>query len=78
MRFVARPAVLLVLLAMALNSLVTNPRWEWDVVAKYLTEESIVHGVWMTVQLTLITAVILLLIGIAAIFSMIFQVGPFD
>jgi putative membrane protein len=30
------------------------------------------------VSLTLITAVILLLIGIAAIVSMVFQVGPFD
>lgn len=47
-----------VLLAMAVNSLVTNPRWEWDVVGAYLTEESIVRGVWTTVQLTLITAVL--------------------
>ena len=51
-------AVVGVLLAMVLNSLVTNPRWEWDVVAAYLTEESIVRGVWTTVQLTLITAVL--------------------
>jgi hypothetical protein len=29
-------------------------------------------------SLTLITAVLLLLIGIAAIVSMVFQVGPFD
>ncbi|MBJ7453596.1 MAG: amino acid ABC transporter permease [Blastococcus sp.] len=51
-------AVVAVLLAMALNSLITNPRWEWDVVGAYLTEESIVRGVWTTVQLTLITAVL--------------------
>ena len=38
-------AVVAVLLAMVLNSLVTNPRWEWDVVGLYLTEESIVRGV---------------------------------
>ncbi|MGY1693341.1 MULTISPECIES: amino acid ABC transporter permease [unclassified Geodermatophilus] len=51
-------AVVAVLLAMVVNSLVTNPRWEWDVVGAYLTEESIVRGVWTTVQLTLITAVL--------------------
>ena len=49
-------AVVAVLLAMVLNSLITNPRWEWDVVGAYLTEESIVRGVWMTIQLTFITA----------------------
>ena len=46
------PPVVAVLLAMAVNSLVTNPRWEWDVVGAYLTEESIVRGVWTTIQLT--------------------------
>ncbi|MGY1661791.1 amino acid ABC transporter permease [Geodermatophilus sp. SYSU D00705] len=51
-------AVVAVLLAMVVNSLVTNPRWEWDVVAAYVTEESIVRGVWTTIQLTLITAVL--------------------
>ena len=49
-------AVVAVLLAMVLNSLITNPRWEWDVVGAYLTEESIVRGVWTTIELTLITA----------------------
>jgi polar amino acid transport system permease protein len=48
--------IVAVLLAMVANSLITNPRWEWDVVGAYLTEESIVRGVWMTIQLTLITA----------------------
>jgi polar amino acid transport system permease protein len=50
-------AVVAVLLAMVVNSLVTNPRWEWDVVA-YLTEESIVRGVLTTIELTAITAVL--------------------
>ena len=50
-RWVATAAVA-VLLAMVLNSLVTNPRWEWGVVGAYLTEESIVRGVVTTVQLT--------------------------
>jgi polar amino acid transport system permease protein len=51
-------AVVVVLLAMVANSLITNPRWEWDVVAAYVTEESIVEGVWTTIELTAITAVL--------------------
>jgi polar amino acid transport system permease protein len=56
-RWVATVAVA-VLLAMVLHSLVTNPRWEWDIVGAYLTERSIVHGVLTTIELTLITAVL--------------------
>jgi polar amino acid transport system permease protein len=56
-RWVATAAVA-VLLAMVVNSLVTNPRWEWGVVGAYLTEESIVRGVLTTIELTAITAVV--------------------
>jgi putative membrane protein len=43
-----------------------------------MTEEGLVHGESrFPPSLTLIIAVVLLLIGIAAIVSMIFQVGPF-
>ena len=51
-------AVVAVLLAMVVHSLVTNPRWEWGIVGQYLTETSIVHGVLTTIELTLVTAVI--------------------
>jgi polar amino acid transport system permease protein len=51
-------AVVGVLLAMVVNSLVTNPRWEWGVVGAYLTEASIVRGVLTTIELTAITAVV--------------------
>src|SRR3954454_2622783 len=54
----AATAVVALLLAMVVNSLVTNPRWEWDIVGAYLTERSIVHGVVTTIELTLITAVL--------------------
>ena len=44
-----------------------------------MTTDGLIHGEsHFPVSLTLITAVILLLIGIAAIVSMIFQVGPFN
>ncbi|KAB0269260.1 DUF202 domain-containing protein [Microvirga brassicacearum] len=44
-----------------------------------MTEAGLIHGQsHFPVSLTLITAVILLLIGIMAIVSMVFEVGPFD
>jgi putative membrane protein len=44
-----------------------------------MTAAGLIHGKSrFPVSLTLITAVILLLVGIAAIVSMIFQIGPFD
>ncbi|WP_034648079.1 amino acid ABC transporter permease [Cellulomonas sp. HZM] len=51
-------AVVAVLLAMVVNSLLTNPQWDWDVVGKYLTWPSIVDGVWGTIRLTATAAAI--------------------
>jgi putative membrane protein len=46
---------------------------------KAMTAAGLIHGESrFPPSLTLITAVILLVIGIAAIVSMIFQIGPFD
>jgi putative membrane protein len=46
---------------------------------KSMTAAGLVHGESrFPVSLTLITAVVLLVIGVAAIVSMVFQVGPFD
>ncbi|WP_158375947.1 amino acid ABC transporter permease [Cellulosimicrobium cellulans] len=56
-RWVATAGVA-VLLAMVLSSLLTNPQWEWDVVAQYLTWPSVLEGVWATVRLTAVAAVI--------------------
>lgn len=56
-RWVATAGVAL-LLAMVLSSLLTNPQWEWDVVAQYLTWPSVLEGVWATVRLTAVAAVI--------------------
>jgi putative membrane protein len=43
-----------------------------------MTEEGLIHGESLfPVSLTLITAAVLLVIGVAAIVSMVFQVGPF-
>lgn len=47
-----------VLLAMALNALVTNPAWDWPVAAQYLFYETILRSVWVTLQLTILAIVI--------------------
>jgi polar amino acid transport system permease protein len=44
--------VVLVLVAMVVNTLITNPRFQWDVVAAYFTEASILRGLLLTVWLT--------------------------
>lgn len=45
-------AVLLVLLAMAANTLLTNRRFQWGVVGDYFLDASIVHGLELTLWLT--------------------------
>ncbi|MEN0129365.1 MAG: amino acid ABC transporter permease [Brevundimonas sp.] len=51
-------AVVAVLLAMVVSSLITNVHWGWDIVEQYLTWPSILSGVWGTIRLTLAAAVI--------------------
>ncbi|ANI80827.1 MULTISPECIES: amino acid ABC transporter permease [Kosakonia] len=48
----------LLLLAGLLHSVFNNPRFEWGVVAQSFTEESILSGVLMTLQLTAISVVL--------------------
>lgn len=46
---------------------------------KDMTADRLIHGESrFPVSLTLITAILLLITGVAAIISMIFQIGPFD
>ncbi|MCC2592180.1 amino acid ABC transporter permease [Tessaracoccus sp. OS52] len=51
-------AVVLVLVAMLVNSLVTNPNYRWDVVGEYLFDPRVVTGVGWTLLLTLGSMVI--------------------
>ncbi|KQY44146.1 amino acid ABC transporter permease [Cellulomonas sp. Root137] len=51
-------AVVAVLLAMVVSSLITNDRWQWSVVAEYLTWPSVLTGLWGTLRLTFVAAVI--------------------
>lgn len=61
-------AVLLVLLAMLVHTLVTNPRFQWGVVGHYFLDSSIVHGLELTLWLTgaVMATGYLLGIGVAA------------
>jgi len=45
-------AVVLVLLAMLVHTVLTNPRFQWDVVGRYFTTAAVLHGLWLTIWLT--------------------------
>src|SRR5688572_10916347 len=47
-----------------LMSVVTNPNFQWDVVAKYLTHESILRGLVLTIVLTVVSMVAGTLLGL--------------
>jgi polar amino acid transport system permease protein len=57
-------AVLLVLAAMLVNSLVTNPAWRWDVVWQFLFSDRVLKGLWVTIELTVLAMVIGVVLGI--------------
>jgi polar amino acid transport system permease protein len=57
-------AVIALLAAMAVNSLIRNPRWHWDYVRGYFTYSTILHGVLITIQLTVSAMVIGVALGI--------------
>ncbi|MFD8568565.1 amino acid ABC transporter permease [Streptomyces sp. NPDC059639] len=45
-------AVVLVLLGLAVNSVLRNEAFQWDVVADYFTTDSVLRGLWLTLWLT--------------------------
>lgn len=55
-RWVGTALVALVLFGIVW-SLLTNPRWQWDVVAEWLTAESVINALGNTLLLTVIAAV---------------------
>ncbi|MDL9947129.1 amino acid ABC transporter permease [Gordonia sp. ABSL11-1] len=57
-------AVLLVLMAMLINTLVTNERFQWPVVGKYFLSRSILDGLLLTLWLTASVMVCGFLLGI--------------
>jgi polar amino acid transport system permease protein len=47
----------LVIAGTLLHSVLTNPNYEWDVVAKYFTHESIIRGIGITLFLTAVSMI---------------------
>ncbi|GAA3875811.1 amino acid ABC transporter permease [Saccharothrix violaceirubra] len=56
--------VVLVLVAMFVNGLVTNPGWDWPTFFKFFTAESILRAVVITLELTLYGTVIGFALGV--------------
>lgn len=56
--------VLLVLAAMLVHSLITNPAWRWDVVWRFLFAERVLKGLLVTVELTVYAMIIGVVLGI--------------
>jgi polar amino acid transport system permease protein len=57
-------AVLAVLAAMLVNSLIRNPAWEWDYVRGYFTYGAVLRGIVVTLELTVLAMVLGLALGV--------------
>jgi polar amino acid transport system permease protein len=57
-------AIIGVLVAMLVNSVVTNKRFRWDTVGKYLFDERVIRGVLVTLELTVLSMLIAIVLGI--------------
>jgi polar amino acid transport system permease protein len=57
-------AIIAVLAAMLVHSLLTNPRWEWDFVRGYFTYDAVISGIWVTLELTVLAMILGLGLGI--------------
>jgi polar amino acid transport system permease protein len=57
-------AVVLVLAAAIVRSVVTDPRFEWHVVGSFLTDERILKGLRLTIELTVIAMAIGIVLGV--------------
>lgn len=57
-------AVVLVLVAMLVTSLVSNENYQWDIVFQYFTSTAVLEGLRMTLLLTVVAMVVGVLLGI--------------
>ncbi|MEV7795733.1 amino acid ABC transporter permease [Streptomyces sp. NPDC087512] len=54
----AAAAAVLALLASAVNSVLRNDAFQWDVVAAYFTSDAVLRGLWLTLWLTAVVMVL--------------------
>lgn len=57
-------AVVLVLIAQLAHMIVTNPRFEWDVVGQWMLARSVMRGLLVTLELTVICMVVGTVLGV--------------
>ncbi len=65
--------VILILVALFLYGAATNEAYRWPVFAKYILDERIVKGVWITIQLTVFA---MLLAIVAAVILAVMRLSP--
>ena len=56
--------IVLVIAASIIRSVVTNKRFEWHVVGQYLFDSRILHGVLVTLELTVLSMIIGIVLGV--------------
>ncbi len=56
--------MLALLAAMLVHSLVTNPKWRWDLVWHYVFTAQVLKGLWLTIWLTVVSMIIGVVLGI--------------
>ena len=57
-------AIILILLATMIRSVATNDRFEWDLVRHYLFSSQVMHGLVVTLELTVVSMVIGVALGV--------------
>lgn len=57
-------AIGLLIFAGVVYTLVTNPRYEWSVIGRYMTASTVLQGLWVTVWMTFLVMVIATLLGL--------------
>lgn len=62
-RWIAAALVLLLSLA-AVNSITTNPRFQWNIVGQYFFSMRVLHGLVLTLELTVISMTIGIVLGV--------------
>jgi polar amino acid transport system permease protein len=62
-RWVAAAVVLVVVVALV-RSAATNPRFDWDIVAKYFLSDQVLHGLWVTLLLTVVSMAVGIVLGV--------------
>jgi polar amino acid transport system permease protein len=60
---IAGSIIVVLILALIAQSLITNPRWEWGVVAEYFSAESVLRGLGVTLILTIVSATLGFIFG---------------